>query len=145
VNPVIWVEFPKRLRTALNALSALAGAKQAMLSHEIADEIGVTRAETAKVLQLLVWGGFVTSRRGSKGGFHLANGADRITTGSVIRFFLARHRVDEDGGSKVMRVLRQTGAPCQEAFARLTIADIAASDHPRPRRSKAVSAAHRRH
>ena len=122
---MIWVEFPKRLRTALKALSVLAGANRAMLSQEIAEQIGVTHAETAKVLQLLVWGGFVSSRRGSKGGFHLANHASKITTGSVIRFFLARHPSDEDTSSPVMRALQKTGAPCQEEFARLTIADIA--------------------
>jgi len=49
---VIWVEFPKRLRTALKALSVLAGENRALLSQEIAERIGVTRAETAKVLQL---------------------------------------------------------------------------------------------
>jgi Rrf2 family protein len=124
---VIWVEFPKRLRTALKALSVLAGADKAMLSQQIAQQIGVTRAETAKVLQLLVWGGFVTSRRGSKGGFHLAQPAGEVTTGAVIQFFLARHPSDEDSSSPVMRALRKTGAPCQEAFSRLTIADIAAS------------------
>lgn len=122
---MIWVEFPKRLRTALKALSVLAGAKQSMLSQDIAEDIGVTRAETAKVLQLLVWGGFVNSRRGSKGGFELAAPASRITTGAVIHFFLARHPMEHELDSPVMRALRRTGTPCQEAFARLTIADIA--------------------
>lgn len=123
---MIWVEFPKRLRTALKALSVLAGRREAMLSQNIAAEIDVTRAETAKVLQLLVWGGFVTSRRGSRGGFQLAAPPNRITTGAVIRFFMARHPVDRDDTSKVMRVLHKTGAPCQQSFSRLTIADIAA-------------------
>ena len=122
---MIWVEFPKRLRTALKALSVLAGQAEAMLSQDIAAEIEVTRAETAKVLQLLVWGGFVTSRRGSKGGFQLAAPPDRITTGAVIRFFMARHPVELDDTSRVMKVLQKTGAPCQESFSRLTIADIA--------------------
>ena len=122
---MIWVEFPKRLRTALKALSVLAGQTEAMLSQDIAAEINVTRAETAKVLQLLVWGGFVTSRRGSKGGFQLAAPPDRITTGAVIRFFMARHPVERDDTSRVMKVLQKTGAPCQESFSRLTIADIA--------------------
>jgi len=130
---VIWVEFPKRLRTALKALSVLAAQNEAMLSQDIAVEIDVTRAETAKVMQLLVWGGFVTSRRGSKGGFHLAAPPDRITTGAVIRFFMARHPVERDDTSRVMKVLKKTGAPCQESFSRLSIADIAA---PARRRTK---------
>ena len=65
-----WPPFPKRLQSALKALGCLAENDGAMLSQEIAKQIGVPDAETAKVLQLLVWGGFVTSRRGSKGGFH---------------------------------------------------------------------------
>ena len=141
---MIWAEFPKRLRTALNALSVLAGTGQAMLSQQIAQEIGVTRAETAKVLQLLVWGGFVTSRRGSKGGFHLARPARKMTTGAVIRFFLARHPVEQDTNTKVMRILRKTGSPCQEAFARLTIADIAATRR-KPARSRVASGTRHSH
>jgi len=70
----------------------------------------------------------VSSRRGSKGGFQLAGQPSKITTGSVIQFFLARHPSDEDHRSPVMRALQKTGAPCQEAFSKLTIADIATSD-----------------
>ncbi len=58
---------------------------------KIAERIRVSKAETAKILQLLVWGGFVTSRRGTKGGFHLSASADQITMGEVIDFLLSRH------------------------------------------------------
>jgi Rrf2 family protein len=121
---VIWPAFPKRLQSALKALCCLAQSEEAMLSQNIAKRIRVSTAETAKILQLLVWGGFVTSRRGSKGGFHLAARADQITMREVIDFFLARHPAEPDKDFSVMRVLEKTSAPCQKAFGKLTLADI---------------------
>jgi len=97
---------------------------RAMQSQEIAERIRVPKAETAKILQLLVWGGFVISRRGTKGGFHLAAKPNQITLGEVIDFFLPRHPSEPDDDFSVMRVLEKTSAPCRKAFARLTLADI---------------------
>ncbi len=97
-----------------------------MQSHEIAERIGVTKAETAKVLQLLAWGGFVTSRRGHKGGFQLAKSAERITTGEVMDFFFSNYQREPDGDCPVLRALRESTAPGQEAFGSLTLADVAA-------------------
>jgi len=96
-----------------------------MQSQEIARQIEVSSAETAKILQLLVWGSFVTSKRGSKGGFHLAADADQITMGQVIDFFLSRHPQETDDRFTVMRIFEETTAPCQKAFGRLTLRDIA--------------------
>ena len=128
-----WPAFPKRLQSALKALCCLAQSGQELQSQKIAARIGVSDAETAKVLQLLVWGGFVTSRRGSKGGFHLSSSADRITMGEVIDFFLARHPAEPEEGSPVMHVLRRSVAPCQKAFSKLSLAEIA---RPMKRRGK---------
>lgn len=136
-----WPGFPLRLQSALKALCCLAESGDALQSHVIAGRIGVPRAETAKILQLLVWGGFVTSRRGTKGGFHLAASAAKITMGEVIDFFLARHPVQPDRASPVMRALRQTLAPCQQRFARLTLARVA--DFPPAHAEKANSTGQR--
>ncbi len=76
-----WPGLPKRLESALKGLCCLADAEGTMQSHAVAERIAVSRAETAKVLQLLVWGGFVKSRRGTRGGFQLATRPDQITTG----------------------------------------------------------------
>jgi Rrf2 family protein len=119
-----WPGFPKRLQSALKALSCLAESNDALQSQVIAVRIGVTKAETAKILQLLVWGGFVTSRRGTKGGFHLAVKPENISMGEVIDFFLARHPSEVDERSPVMCALARSMAPCQEAFARLTLSDV---------------------
>ncbi len=119
-----WPAFPERLQSALKALCCLAESGEAMQSQQIAQQIRVSTAETAKILQLLVWGGFVTSRRGSKGGFHLAAGADQITMGQVIDFFVSRHPQETDDSFTVMRMFEKTSAPCQKAFGKLTLRDI---------------------
>ncbi len=120
---MVWPAFPKRLQSALKALCCLAESGNAMQSQKIAERIRVSKAETAKILQLLVWGGFVTSRRGTKGGFHLAAEADRITMGK------------RDFG--VMRVFEKTSAPCRRAFSRLTLADMVSRRSSRGRQHSA--------
>ena len=97
-----------------------------MQAHEIAERIGVSKAETGKVMQLLVWGGFVTFRRGTKGGFQLAAPPDQITAGEVVQFFFSKCPPEPDLDCPVMRLLHEYSAPGQEAFGRLTLADIAA-------------------
>jgi len=138
---MVWPAFPKRLQSALKALSCLAQSGNGMQSQKIAERIRVSKAETAKILQLLVWGGFVTSRRGTKGGFHLSASADQITMGEVIDFFLSRHPQERDVDFVVMRVLETTGAPCQKAFSNLTLADITAERTRHSRRRSAKESA----
>jgi len=121
-----WPAFPKRLQSALKALCCLAQSGKEIQCHEIAERIRVPFAETAKILQLLVWGGFVTSRRGSKGGFQLASSTDQITMGEVINFFLTRRAVEPEKSSSVMRTLYDYMAPCQKEFAKLSLAEVAA-------------------
>ena len=121
---MIWPSFPKRLQSALKALCCLAQSETEMQSREVAARIGVSNAETAKILQRLVWGGFVTSRRGTKGGFRLASSAERITMAEVIGFFLAKHPIEPEENSPVMRVLRDCVAPCQKAFGKLSLAEV---------------------
>ena len=59
-------------------------------------------------------------------GFRLAATPDQITTGDVVRFFLSKHQEEPDRDCPVVNVLRTYAAPCQEAFGRLTLADITA-------------------
>jgi Rrf2 family protein len=119
-----WPAFPKRLQSGLKALCCLAQAEKSMHSQDIAMRIAVPEAETSKVLQLLVWGGFVISRRGSKGGFQLATKPEQTTVGEVIDFFLSRHPDDSDERAPVIKALQNAMAPCQEAFSNLTLAEI---------------------
>jgi Rrf2 family protein len=140
----MWPVFPQRLQSALKALCCLAGMGKPAQSQEIAECIHVSKAETAKILQLLVWGGFVVSRRGAKGGFHLAAKANHITLGEVIDFFLSRHPFEPDTDFSVMRVLEKTNAPCRKAFARLSLADIErVRQTKRPKKARAARARRR--
>jgi|SRR5215467_10638296 len=123
---MIFPGFPKRLLSALKGLCCLAHSDRVMQASEIAERIGVSPFETGKVMQLLVWGGFVTSRRGSKGGFKLATTPDQVTTSEVIRFFFSKYQDEPDLDCPVANIIRKYSAPCQEAFGRLTLADIAA-------------------
>lgn len=127
-----WPPFPKRLQSALKALCCLAENDGPMLSQEIAKRIDVPNAETAKILQLLVWGGFVTSRRGSKGGFHLATSPERITMREVVDFFLTRHPAEPEGDAPVIRALRECIAPAEKSFGKLSLADVTKPRTGRP-------------
>ena len=132
-----WPAFPKRLQSALKALCCLASSGKEMQSQAIAAKIAVPEAETAKILQLLVWGGFLTSRRGTKGGFQLASEPSRITMGAVIDFFLARHRVEPLGDFPVMHALEETMAVCQKKFARMKLSEVATFTKLRMPKTKA--------
>lgn len=120
-----WPTFPKRLQSGLKALCCLASSGKAMQSQVIAAQIAVPEAETAKILQLLVWGGFVTSRRGAKGGFQLASDPSRIRMGAVIDFFLARRPPEPAGDFPIMRALDETMAVCQKKFAEMKLSEVA--------------------
>lgn len=135
-----WPSFPKRLQSSLKALCCLASSGKAMQSRLIAAQIAVPEAETAKILQLLVWGGFVTSRRGSKGGFQLAAAASQITMGAVIDFFLARQPAESAGDFPVMRALEQTMAVCQKKFAEMKLSDVATFPKLRMAKNKTSTA-----
>lgn len=119
-----WPGFPKRLQSALKALCCLAQAGTEMQAPAVAEQIDVPKSETSKILQLLVWGGFVSSRRGTKGGFHLAMPAQEITMGEVITFFMARHPKQPERPSPVMRALEESMAAAQEKFAKKTLAEV---------------------
>ena len=135
-----WPMFPKRLQSALKALCCLASYGQAMQSQVIAAQIAVPEAETAKILQLLVWGGFVTSRRGAKGGFQLASEPSRISMGAVIDFFLARRPTEPVEDFPIMRALDQTMAACQKKFAAMKLSEVAT--FPKRRRLQGRDHAH---
>jgi Iron-dependent Transcriptional regulator len=124
-SSIIWLDFPFRLRTGLKCLCCLAHSPVAMQSPEIATRVAVSPAETAKVLQLLVWGGFATSRRGSKGGFQLLRPSEKITMREVIDFFLSHRPEEMDRDFPILRALQDAIAPGQHAFARLTLAEAA--------------------
>jgi Rrf2 family protein len=125
-----WPGFPKRLQSALKALCCLAQTGTEMQAPVIADQIDVPKSETAKILQLLVWGSLGSSRRGTKGGFRLAMPAEEITMGEVINFFMPKQ---PEKSSPVMRALEESMAGAQEKFANLTLSAVIEFPPSRPK------------
>src|SRR6516162_2113482 len=125
-----WSGLPKRAQSGLKCVCCLAEEGTSLQSHHIAERIGISKAEAAKVLQLLSWGGFVHSKRGTKGGFWLTAPPDQIRAGDLIAFFLSHHRDETDGDDPVSRAIQKTSAHCQAVLEHLTLADIVAGRVP---------------
>ena len=134
---MIWPAIPKRIHSAFKALCSLAEANHPVRSNEVAQQIGVSPAETAKVLQLLSWGGFVSSRRGTKGGFWLSRPPEQIRAGQIISFFDSRHESTADAEDKVAQAIRTMSTVCQKRLERLTVADLASGRLASPRKGSA--------
>lgn len=135
----------------LRALMRLAGEPDRSFSTgEIAAEFGISRHHLIKVVGDLAQAGFVTTQRGSGGGFRLARPAHEITLGDVVRALEARHALvecfREDGGNCVLMPrcrLKGRLASAREAFVReleqTTLADCAYPSPPKRRRTPAVA------
>ncbi len=117
--------LPPRLYESLKALCCLANATGPLQAHEIAAAAGLPPAQTAKILQLMTWAGFVESRRGTKGGFWLVTPPKRIRVTDVADFFVHHSREHppqkQDG---LLKALEQATARCQKEFAHITVADL---------------------
>lgn len=121
-----WSGLPKRAHLGMSCLCCLAETGTSLQAHQIAERIGASRAETAKILQLLCWGGFVHSKRGTKGGFWLSAAPDQIMAGQVISFFLAHHPSETNDEDPVSRAIEKANARCQAVLEHLTLSDIVA-------------------
>ena len=123
---VLCAVLPPRIYESLKTLCCLANADRPLQSHEIATEAKLPPAQTAKILQLMAWAGFVESRRGTKGGFWLVKPASRIRVTDVVAFF-AHSTGDNQKNDRdpVLRALSRATARCQKEFRKVTVADIA--------------------
>jgi hypothetical protein len=79
--------LPPRIYESLKTLCCLANAVGPLQAYEIASAADLPPAQTAKILQLMTWAGFIESRRGTKGGFWLVTPADHIRVTDVADFF----------------------------------------------------------
>jgi Rrf2 family protein len=123
---MLCVGLPPRIYESLKTLCCLADASEPLQAHEIAAAASLPPAQTAKILQLMTWAGFVESRRGTKGGFWLVRPADRIRVTDVADFFA--HHALQRGPQKrdgLMKALEQVTARCRGEFAQITVADLA--------------------
>lgn len=118
--------LPQHLYESLKALCCLANARGPLQAHEIASAADLPPAQTAKILQLMTWAGFVESRRGTKGGFWLITPADRIRVTDVTDFFAHHtkgHLPQKRNG--LLKALERAMARCHKEFAHITVADLA--------------------
>lgn len=123
---MLWTRVPPHIYESLTALCCLANASGPLQAHEIASEADLPPAQTAKILQLMTWAGFVESRRGTKGGFWLVTPANKIRVTDVADFFA--HHTPQHGQCKpngLLEALKQATARCRKEFARITVADLA--------------------
>ena len=138
-------ELPPRIYESLKTLRCLATAAGPLQAHEIASSAGLPPAQTAKILQLMTWAGFLESRRGMKGGFWLVQPAERIRVTDVLAFF-THHTQDkvQQKHDPVMQALARATARCQKEFSRITVADLAKlakSEQPKKSRMRKISSA----
>jgi len=126
----------------LRALIRLAGEPNRLFTtDELAQEFGISRNHLTKVIRNLARAGFVTTRRGAGGGFHLARPAESINVGEVARALEGHHPLVEcfapDGGRCTLTRGCRLKAPLRAAteafFRELDKATLAACAHPPPR------------
>ena len=119
-------ELPPRIYASLKALCCLAKATGPLQAHEIASSTGLPPAQTAKILQMMTWAGFVESRRGTKGGFWLVRPANHIRVSDILNFFAHRtHETPEQVRDPILEVLADAMTKCQKEFEHITVADLA--------------------
>src|SRR6516162_7294217 len=118
--------LPPRIYESLKTLCCLANADRPLLAQEIASAAKLPPAQTAKILQMMTWAGFVESRRGTKGGFWLATPANRFRVTDVTDFFAHHGEARRSHGQNgLLRALERATARCQKELSRITVADLA--------------------
>ncbi|HEV2352227.1 MAG TPA: Rrf2 family transcriptional regulator [Terriglobia bacterium] len=120
-----------RIYYSLKCLVCLAEAGAPRQSKELALLTGITPAETAKMLSLLAWGGFLSSKRGSKGGFWLRLPAAQIQVKEVMRFLQPAWagNSSKDDEDSILRVWRKKVGRVSEDFEKLSLADLVRESH----------------
>jgi DNA-binding IscR family transcriptional regulator len=118
--------LPPRIYESLKTLCCLANAVGPLQAHEIASAAELPPAQTAKILQLMTWAGFIESRRGTKGGYWLVTPAQTIRVTDVADFFT--HHIQGDLRQErdpLLKALARATARCRKEFAQITVADLA--------------------
>jgi len=131
----------------LRALMRLAGdPDRSFTTDEIATEFRISRNHLIKIVRNLADAGFVTTRRGSGGGFRLARPSETITIGEIVRALESRYPLVEcfrsDGGACVLLPrcrLKARLARAREAFfAELDETTLAQCAYPAPPAERAA-------
>ena len=110
--------------------------ERAFTTAEFAAEFGLSRNHLAKIMQRLSQGGLVETRRGGRGGAVLAQPAERIVLGNVVRLLEDGHSLVEcftpEGGTctlngrcRLKARLRSAEAAFLADLDKATLADVA--------------------
>ncbi|OGL11191.1 MAG: hypothetical protein A3I17_06095 [Candidatus Rokubacteria bacterium RIFCSPLOWO2_02_FULL_72_37] len=107
--------------------------------QEIADRQGIPQRYLEQVLLVLKRAGFLTSKRGSTGGYHLTRPAAEITVGDVLRAveggaapFAAQRRGGPNGNAYDLRELwREISQAVSQVVDHLTFGELAAREAAR--------------
>lgn len=120
-----------RIYYSLKCLACLAEAGGPRQSKELASLTGITPAETAKVLSLLAWGGFLSSKRGSKGGFWLRLPPAQIQIKDVMKFLQppGGGNPSAENEDSILRVWQRKVGKVSEDFEKLSLADLVRESH----------------
>ncbi len=120
-----------RLYYSLKCLTSLAEAGVPRQAKELAELTGITPAETAKILSLLAWGGFLSSKRGSKGGFWLRSEPSETRIKDVVRFLEphAGGQSSDTDHDSIVRVWQMKVGRTLEDFEQLSLADLVRESH----------------
>ena len=128
--------LPPRLYQSLKVLCCLANAGGPVQAHDASSVAELPPAQTAKILQLMTWAGFVESRRGTRGGFWLVRPPGRIRVTDVADFFVHHTKGGSSGRRDgLLKALESATARCRKEFSQITVADLAKMCGCRPRPS----------
>ncbi len=92
-----------------------AGGEASVKVSDISRMDGITEYNVAKIVPLLVRGGFITTNRGRGGGLKLAKPAAEITLGDVLRVTEATHVEAECAGGSLDCAIKR-GAAVNQMF-----------------------------
>lgn len=122
---MVWPLRSMRVLYGFKVLFCLASAQAPARAREVARCTGIPPAQAAKLLYMLTWRGFVSSRRGTKGGFWLRVPASRIRVQDVFEFmYPPAERRGKESRDPVLRAWEETVGDSYQAFLELILADL---------------------
>jgi len=107
--------------------------------HGIAERQGIPQRYLEQVLLLLKRGGFLVSRRGAAGGYHLVKPPEKISVGEVVRavegslspFDSSRRPGRRDHNDELGELWREVSEAVSNVIDRVTFADLVKRAHER--------------
>lgn len=119
-----------RVHQALKCLVCLAESATPRRANELAQTTGIPPSETAKILYLLTWAGFISSKRGPNGGYWLRRPATEIHIQDVMAFFQRPDEADTgESQDSILKVWQKKGGTLHPIFEKLSLCELARESH----------------